>query len=155
LRNLSISCSIFVVAICDVLEKHDVSIFRVEDEDILFLINVCIYPRTHRASKHTISTFSSFPPSEPEISPEFYTFTNCVSLPPQIQIVAGWIFSNVALLGSLNGIYSFYQDGADKTVSESALYNGLFRNFWAFGVGVTIFMCVTGYGGNVPYLYEI
>jgi len=67
-----------------------------------------------------------------------------------MQIVMGWILSNVALLGSLNGAYSFYQPDADKTVLESAFYNGLFRNVWAFGVGVTIFMCEIGYGGKVP-----
>ncbi|PNF21710.1 hypothetical protein B7P43_G10358 [Cryptotermes secundus] len=64
-----------------------------------------------------------------------------------IQITAAWILSTVAMLASLNGIYSFYQPDADKTILESAFYNGLFRTVWAFGVGVTIFMCVTGYGG--------
>ncbi|PNF21712.1 hypothetical protein B7P43_G10359 [Cryptotermes secundus] len=64
-----------------------------------------------------------------------------------IQITAGWILSTVAMLASLDGIYSFYQPDADKTILESAFYNGLFRNVWAFGVGMTIFMCVTGYGG--------
>ena len=67
----------------------------------------------------------------------------------QIQIAFGWILGNVAMLGSLNGIYSFYQPDANKTVLESAFYNGLFRNVWALGVGVTIFLCVTGHGGKV------
>jgi hypothetical protein len=80
----------------------------------------------------------------------FFLKTNCILLSPQIQITAGWILSIVAMLGSLDGIYSFYQPDAEKTVLESAFYNGLFRNVWAFGVGVTIFLCVTGYGGKVP-----
>lgn len=75
--------------------------------------------------------------------------TNCVSLSSQIQIAFGWLLSNVAMLGSLNGVYSFYQPDANKTVLESAFYNGLFRNVWAVGVGVTIFLCVTGHGGKV------
>ncbi|XP_033609915.1 nose resistant to fluoxetine protein 6-like [Cryptotermes secundus] len=69
-----------------------------------------------------------------------------------IQVTAGWILSIVAMLASLDGIYSFYQPDADKTLLESAFYNGLFRNVWAFGVGVTIFLCVTGYGGPVNTL---
>ncbi|PNF21736.1 hypothetical protein B7P43_G10360 [Cryptotermes secundus] len=69
-----------------------------------------------------------------------------------IQITAAWILSIVAMLASLDGIYSFVQPDADKTILESAFYNGLFRNVWAFSVGVTIFMCVTGYGGPVNTL---
>jgi hypothetical protein len=80
----------------------------------------------------------------------FFCKTNVVLLSPQIQITAGWILSNVAMLGSLDGVYSFYQPDADKTALESAFYNGLFRNVWAFGVCVTIFLCATGYGGEVP-----
>lgn len=74
-----------------------------------------------------------------------------------IQIAFGWILSNVAMLGSLNGIYSFYQPDANKTILESAFYNGLFRNVWALGVGVTIFLCVTGHGGpaNVVLSWKI
>jgi hypothetical protein len=68
---------------------------------------------------------------------------------PQAGITAAWILSTVAMLASLDGIYSFYQPDADKTILESAFYNGFFRNVWAFGVGVTIFLCATGYGGKV------
>jgi hypothetical protein len=80
----------------------------------------------------------------------FFLKTNCILLLLQIQITMGWILSTIAMLGSLDGIYSFYQPDVEKTVLESAFYNGFFRNVWAFGVGVMIFLCVTGYGGKVP-----
>jgi hypothetical protein len=80
----------------------------------------------------------------------FFLKTNCILLSLQTKIIAGWILSTVAMLASLDGIYSFYQPDADKTVLESAFYNGFFRNVWAFGVGVTIFLCATGHGGKVP-----
>jgi hypothetical protein len=80
----------------------------------------------------------------------FFIKTNCILLSPQVQITTGWILSTVAMLGSLDGIYSFYQPDIEKNILDCAFYNGFFRNVWAFGVGVTIFMCVTGYGGKVP-----
>ncbi|PSN45474.1 hypothetical protein C0J52_08664 [Blattella germanica] len=64
-----------------------------------------------------------------------------------IEIVLGWIISNVAMLGALNGIHSFYLPDVHKTVLENAFYNGFFRNAWALGVGLVVFFCVTGYGG--------
>ncbi|XP_069696160.1 nose resistant to fluoxetine protein 6-like isoform X2 [Periplaneta americana] len=65
----------------------------------------------------------------------------------KIQIAVSWILFNVALMGALNGAATFYEDFTQKTVLESAFYNGLFRNVWGFGIGIFVLLCATGEGG--------
>ncbi|PSN39086.1 hypothetical protein C0J52_07350 [Blattella germanica] len=79
----------------------------------------------------------------------------------KIMVFLGWCIAITALLGSLLGIYRFYEeldtlssfvDSAPKDSLEkfeSSIYTALSRPSWALGVGWVAYACVFGYGGPV------
>ena len=70
----------------------------------------------------------------------------------------GWCLSNIAMLGTVHGIYAFYQDYTpasfteysikdDETNIQAAIYTALSRPSWAFGVGWVAYACTFNYAG--------
>ena len=74
------------------------------------------------------------------------------------MVFLGWCVSNIAMLGTIHGIYAFYDDFSFESLNENytkdvsdniqvSIYTALSRSSWSLGVGWVAYACTFGYAG--------
>ncbi|KAJ9592882.1 hypothetical protein L9F63_015460 [Diploptera punctata] len=81
----------------------------------------------------------------------------------KLAVFLGWCVSNVAMLGSIHGLYAFYKDFTLESINDfytkddtanvqASMYTTLSRSSWALGVGWVAYACTFDYAGPINML---